>query len=53
MYDPHGEKHAALTALEYPSSDEIMTPVDAFQIFAVLSPEPDTIKRPSFEKSRE
>ena len=33
MYAPHGEKHAAMTRLECLSSDEIMTPVAAFQTF--------------------
>ena len=35
MYDPHGEKHAAPTHPECPSSDDIMAPVDASQIFTV------------------
>ena len=49
MYDPHGEKHAVLIALECSLSDEIMTPVDASQIFTVLSPDADSTKLPSGE----
>ena len=49
MYDPHGEKHAAQTQPECPSSDKIMTPVDASQIFTVLSTDADRTKLPSGE----
>ena len=49
MYDPHGEKHAAMTRLECLSSDEIMTPVDAFQTFTEPSCDADSTKLPSRE----
>ena len=49
MYRPHGEKHAALTAPECPSSDNIVAPVDAFQTFTVQSSDADSTKLPSGE----